>query len=76
MMNLFIFFVLLYIPIFLFYLLVLLCLDLFMFEKQYINYQELMKRAFDFSIYIYILWCFLKYLATLGKANKDKENQK
>lgn len=56
MMNLFIFFVLLYIPIFLFYILVLLCLDLFMFEKQYINYEKLMKRAFDFSIYIMVFF--------------------
>lgn len=66
-MKLFVFFFLLYIPVFLFYFLALLGIDFFLLEKQYVNYENLMTRAFDFSIYIYILWCFLKYLSILGK---------
>lgn len=69
-MRLFIFFILLYIPIFLFYFISLICINIFILDKHYINYEGLLIKAFDFSIYVYILWCFLSYLKIKGKKGK------
>ncbi|TCT17258.1 hypothetical protein EDC51_1035 [Bibersteinia trehalosi] len=69
-MNLFIFFIIFYIPVFLSYFIILLGVDIFILEKIHVNYQRLLERSFDFSIYIYILWCFLKYLSAIGKNEK------
>lgn len=64
------FFILFYIPIFLSYFIILLGVDIFILEKTHVNYRQLLERSFDFSIYIYILWCFLKCLSVIGKNEK------
>lgn len=35
-----------------------------------------MIRSFSFSIYVYILWCFMKFLSVWGKSKQSRERKK